>query len=105
MCREGWCESSELEGGCLHEGGENYQKYLKKGSDRIEGRRNKYFKKCDKLVQGVGALKWGGGRGAGIPCKLRLLYIMNFKIIKFFDLAAFFSRFPLTFLAHFNIML
>ena len=52
MCREGWCESSELEGGCLHEGGENYQKYLKKGSDRIEGRRNKYLKSVTNWFKG-----------------------------------------------------
>ena len=45
------------------EGGRNSQKYLKRGWNRKEGRKNKDFKKEDKLGQGVGASK----RGAGIP--------------------------------------
>ena len=51
MCKEGWCVGLGW-GTCL--------KYLKRGWNRKVGRRNKYFKRGDKLGQGVGALKVEG---------------------------------------------
>ena len=56
----------------MHEGRGNCLKYLKRGWNRKEGRRNKDFKKGDKLGQGVGALRrWGLER----PYKLQLYLI------------------------------
>ena len=47
----------------MREGRGNCLKYLKRGQNRKEGRKNKDFKKVEKLGQGVGALNWGGGGG------------------------------------------
>ena len=53
----------------LREGGGNCLKYLKRGWNRTKGRENKDLKKRGKLGQGVGALKWGVGEGAGTPLR------------------------------------
>ena len=38
MYKEGWCVALGQEGSCLHEGGGNYLKYLKKGGiEKREG--------------------------------------------------------------------
>ena len=47
----------------MREGGGNCLKYLKRGWTRKVGKGNKDFKRGDKLGQGVGALKKGGGGG------------------------------------------
>ena len=53
----------------MREGGGNYLKYLKRGWNKKEGRRNKDFKSAGgKLSQGVSALK----KGAGTPLRTML---------------------------------
>ena len=42
---EGWCVRLGQEGDCLHEGGGNCLKYLKRWWNRNEGSRNKNLKK------------------------------------------------------------
>ena len=59
MCKRGWCVGLGQEEGCLRESGGNCLKYLKKGWDRKEGRRNKNFKNGSKLGQEVDVLKRG----------------------------------------------
>ena len=54
---------------CVRVGG-NCLKYLKRGWNRTEGRRQKDFKKGGRLGQGVGALKMVGGGGLELPYKL-----------------------------------
>ena len=45
MYKEGWCVALGQEGSCLHEGGGNCLKYLKKGWNRKKGRGNQNFNK------------------------------------------------------------
>ena len=59
------CLDKPLEGGCLHNGGDNCLKYLRKGWNRKEGGNTNILKRGGKLGEGVGALK----RGAGTPLR------------------------------------
>ena len=65
MCKGSLVFRIRAGGVCLRNGwgGGDCLKYLKKGWNRKEGRRNKSFKKKEagKLGQGVGALKRGAG--------------------------------------------
>ena len=71
MCKEGQCVELGQEG--VEWGWGNCLKYLKRGWKGKKGRGNKDFKKGeDKLGQGVGALKSGGG-GLEPPYELWLL--------------------------------
>ena len=58
---------------CVRVGG-NCLKYLKRGWNRTEGRRQKDFKKGGRLGQGVGALKMVGGGGARTPLQTMIYW-------------------------------
>ena len=60
MCKEVWCHGLRKDGGCLHEGGENCLKYLKKrGVTEKRGREKRFYKESSKLGKGEDSLKKG----------------------------------------------
>ena len=65
------------EGGCCIRVEGNYLKYLNKGCNRKEQRRNKDFQIGGKLGQGVGALKGGV---AGTPLQTMYMYLCIYYV-------------------------
>ena len=58
----------------MHEGGGNCLKYLQRGATEKRVGETKILKMVSKLVQGVNALKRGGG-GTGAPLQIIGIFI------------------------------